>query len=49
MKEHWSPFFQQFRGDAPPPEVSPSFSPIVVVESLNEEIVRIKMDGIWKV
>jgi hypothetical protein len=22
VKEHWSPFFQQFRGDAPPPEVS---------------------------
>ncbi|KAF8262244.1 armadillo-type protein [Lactarius quietus] len=21
VKEHWSPFFQQFRGDAPPPEV----------------------------
>ena len=25
VKEHWSPFFQQFRGDAPPPEVSSPF------------------------
>ena len=41
VKEHWSPFFQQFRGDAPPPEVSCSRSRWIAITEWRDACMHV--------